>query len=86
MLRVQVTDGERIVWIVADTYTHPAQLDRPEWCSAFDMLREEAIATRRATREQAERDGIALLASHFPPTAGVIVTESDRWVWGVEAR
>jgi len=81
MLRVQVSDEAGAVWIVADTFTHPAQIDQPEWCSAFDLDREQAIATRRATRERAEREGIALLASHFPPLAGRIVSEHGRTLW-----
>lgn len=81
MLRIQLTSAEGAVWIVADTFTHPAQIDRPEWCSAFDMDREQAIATRRATTERAEREGIALLASHFLPVAGTLVREHGRLLW-----
>lgn len=82
MVRVEITDGERALWIVADTFTHPVQVAEPDWCSAFDMIRELAVATRRATIDTAARGGIALLAAHFPPPfAGTLERDAERWVW-----
>ncbi|MFN3338020.1 MAG: MBL fold metallo-hydrolase, partial [Thermomicrobium sp.] len=36
MLRVELDDGTTRLWLVADVFTHPAQVARTEWCSAFD--------------------------------------------------
>ncbi len=81
MLRIEIDDAERPVWIVADTFTHPAQVDRPAWCSAFDMDRTRAIATRHTTIAAALSRRIVLLASHFPPTAGIFADMSGRLLW-----
>ncbi|GBD22115.1 N-acyl homoserine lactonase [bacterium HR28] len=81
MLRVELDDGTTRLWLVADVFTHPAQAARTEWCSAFDMIPELAIATRKAIVERATVEGIQILASHFPPVPGRLHQDgaSIRW-------
>ncbi len=81
MLRVELDDGTTRLWLVADAFTHPAQITRTEWCSAFDMMPELAIATRKAIKERAVREGIEVMATHFPPVRGRLLQDgpSTRW-------
>lgn len=80
-LALEVGDGTDRVRLVADAFTHPAQVARPTWCSAFDMDRPQAIATRERLIEEAVSQGVRVLASHFPPVPGRIVREGESAVW-----
>lgn len=81
LLRVELGDATSAVWLVADVFTHPAQITYPEWCSAFDMIPDTAIATRKVVIERATTEGIQILASHFPPVPGRLHQDgaSIRW-------
>ncbi|SDW87720.1 hypothetical protein SAMN05444336_102601 [Albimonas donghaensis] len=48
-----------------DAIHSPAQLRRPDWCSAFCADREQAVATRIALLEDAHADGALILPAHL---------------------
>ncbi|MBR28309.1 MAG: MBL fold metallo-hydrolase [Rhodobacteraceae bacterium] len=48
-----------------DAIHSPAQLRRPDWCSAFCADRDQAVATRIALLEDAHADGALILPAHL---------------------
>lgn len=48
-----------------DAIHSPAQLRRPDWCSAFCADRDQAAATRIALLEDAHADGALILPAHL---------------------
>lgn len=73
--------GERLLHIV-DAAHHPMQLAHPDWSPRFDLQPELAAQTRKALFERAAREGLLVLAYHFPfPGLGYIRTEDGQWRW-----
>jgi glyoxylase-like metal-dependent hydrolase (beta-lactamase superfamily II) len=56
--------GERAL-ITGDLAHHPAQVDRTEWCSAFDVDRPKTAETRANVFAQLDADGIPVAFCHF---------------------
>ena len=66
------SSGERAI-ITGDLAHHPAQLDRIEWCSAFDADSRTTTETRRKVFDQAEADGLITAFCHFPEPFGKLM-------------
>ncbi len=64
------SQGERLLW-AADTFLHPLNVSHPEWCAAFDLRPDEAIATRQRVLAWAADEGPLLHGAHFPGRASV---------------
>ncbi|MEX0801283.1 MAG: MBL fold metallo-hydrolase [Dehalococcoidia bacterium] len=63
---VVASAGEKAI-ITGDLAHHPAQVDRPEWCSGFDSDPQTAIASRTKVLDQLESEGVVARINHFPP-------------------
>lgn len=75
------SEGEEALY-VGDAILHPAQVAHPEWPFVFDLDRERASSTRRELVEWAERDGMRLMACHFPdPHVGQVTREGNLHSW-----
>lgn len=73
--------GEALLHIV-DAVIHPIHVERPDWYTAFDLLPEQTVVTRRRLLEQAAVRHLMVLALHFPfPCLGHIGKQRDRWQW-----
>jgi glyoxylase-like metal-dependent hydrolase (beta-lactamase superfamily II) len=81
MMRVVLRGTPSSLWLVADTFTHPAQVTEPTWCSAFDMDRSQAIATRFEVLGRAHEEDALVMASHFPTIPGRIRQENGSFRW-----
>lgn len=78
---VIVQSGHEAVLIAADALHHPAQVDRPEWHTKFDVDVDQGIETRKRIIRRAETDGLWLAASHFPAAFGRVVKDGSRRSW-----
>lgn len=73
--------GEKAI-ITGDLAHHPAQVDRTEWCSGFDIDPAQAVAIRRKVFDQLEADGLLAAICHFPDTGfGHLVRLQGKRVW-----
>jgi hypothetical protein len=73
--------GERVL-ITGDLAHHPAQLDHPEWCSAFDIDHPKTAETRANVFAQLEADGILTAFCHFPDAPfGRLIRLGTKRVW-----
>ena len=73
--------GERAL-ITGDLAHHPAQVDRTDWCSAFDIDPRQTADTRAKLFAQLEADGIKVAFCHFPEAPfGQLVRAGSRRIW-----
>lgn len=63
---VLVNSGGEKVLIAGDLAHHPAQVDRPEWSSGFDMDGTLASATRKKMLDRLVEEGHVAAFCHFP--------------------
>jgi len=73
--------GERLLCI-SDAVLHPIHLEHPDWYPAFDLLREQAMATRRQLMDRAAAQKALVLGFHFPfPGLGHVIQKGKGWQW-----
>jgi glyoxylase-like metal-dependent hydrolase (beta-lactamase superfamily II) len=77
-----ITSESKRAIIVGDAIAHPAQVEHPEWGSAFDFDGETALRTRNQLLDRIEAEGLTLTACHFPePGFGRVVRLEGRRCW-----
>ena len=73
--------GEHLLFL-ADAALHPIHLEEPEWHPVFDLLPEDAAATKRRLLDRAAADHALVHAFHFPfPGLGHVRRRGGGWVW-----
>ncbi len=67
----------------ADTVIYPLHLEHPDWVPVFDMLPEQAAASKRRIFDRASAEHWLVMAQHFPPfpSLGRIEKRGEGWVW-----
>lgn len=75
------SDGERAV-VTGDVAHFPAQVERIEWCAAFDMDHPTTTETRRKLFAQLEEDGVIAGFCHFPEAPfGKLIRSEGKRIW-----
>lgn len=66
---------------VSDAVLHPLHLEHPEWTPVFDMLPEQASASKHRIFDRAAEDDALVFAHHFPPfpNLGHVLKEEQGW-------
>jgi glyoxylase-like metal-dependent hydrolase (beta-lactamase superfamily II) len=81
-IALAISSGEQQLIHMADTVLHPILMEHPEWSPSFDLLREQAAATKRRILDRAAVDRSLVLAFHFPfPGLGNVIPKGDAWQW-----
>jgi glyoxylase-like metal-dependent hydrolase (beta-lactamase superfamily II) len=78
---VLISSGRQQLLFVGDAIFHPAQFERPDWVSAFDLERQEAIDTRRKLLDRATADRCVLAAFHLPGAMGTAERTRSTYHW-----
>jgi glyoxylase-like metal-dependent hydrolase (beta-lactamase superfamily II) len=60
------SDGEQLLHI-SDVVLYPLHLEHPEWVPVFDILPEEAAASKHRIFDRAAEQQALVFAHHFPP-------------------
>lgn len=77
-----ITSGDQQLLHMADTVLHPILMEHPEWQPSFDLIPDQAAATKRRILDRAAADQALTLAFHFPfPGLGRVVQEGAAWRW-----
>jgi glyoxylase-like metal-dependent hydrolase (beta-lactamase superfamily II) len=77
-----ISSGDQQLLHMADTVLHPILMEHPEWYPAFDLMQEQAAATKRQILDRAAADQMLALAFHFPfPGLGRVVAKGNGWQW-----
>jgi len=74
--------GEQLVHI-SDAVLYPLHLEHPEWTPVFDMLTEQASASKHRIFNLAAEEDALVFAHHFPPfpNLGHIRKQEQGWRW-----
>jgi glyoxylase-like metal-dependent hydrolase (beta-lactamase superfamily II) len=77
-----VSGGERLLH-VSDAVLYPLHLEYPEWTPVFDMLPEQASASKRRIFDLAAEEDALIFAHHFPPfpNLGHVRKREQGWRW-----
>src|SRR5215213_1404509 len=76
------SDGERLLHI-SDAVLYPLHLEHPEWTPVFDMLPEQASASKRRIFDLAAEEDALVFAHHLPPfpSVGHVRKGEQGWRW-----
>jgi glyoxylase-like metal-dependent hydrolase (beta-lactamase superfamily II) len=76
------SEGEQLLH-VSDAVLYPLHLEHPEWTPVFDMLPEQASASKRRIFDRAAEDDAMVFAHHFPPfpNLGHVRKKEQGWRW-----
>lgn len=74
--------GQRLLYI-GDAVLHPLHLAHPDWLPIFDILPEEAAASKRRIFDQAAAGRTLVLGQHFSPfpSLGYVHKNGSGWQW-----
>ncbi|MFQ5793676.1 MAG: MBL fold metallo-hydrolase [Candidatus Bipolaricaulia bacterium] len=74
--------GEQLLHI-SDAVLYPLHLEHPEWIPVFDILPEEAAASKHRILDRAAQGKALVFAHHFPPfpNLGHVVKQGEGWQW-----
>jgi glyoxylase-like metal-dependent hydrolase (beta-lactamase superfamily II) len=76
-----VRSGTAAVLCWGDVANHPAQVGRPDWGPASDVLPQVARATRRRLLERVETEAMWLAPAHFPEPFGTLSRDGGGRRW-----
>ena len=76
------SEDERLLH-VSDAVLYPLHLERPEWTPVFDILPEQASASKRRIFDRAAEEEALVFAHHFPPfpNLGYDRKQEQGWRW-----
>ena len=76
------SQGEQLLY-TGDTVLHPLHLEHPDWLPVYDILPEQAAASKRRIFDYAASTGSWVLGQHFPPfpNLGHVVKQGSGWEW-----
>ena len=68
---------------VSDAVLYPLHLEYPQWTPVFDILPEQAAASKRRVFDRAAEEDALVFAHHFPPfpNLGHVRKAEQGWRW-----
>jgi glyoxylase-like metal-dependent hydrolase (beta-lactamase superfamily II) len=80
---VQVSSGRERLYYVSDTVLYPLHLEHPDWVPVYDIMPDQAAASKRAVFDRVASENAWVVGQHFPPfpSLGHVVKTSDGWEW-----
>jgi glyoxylase-like metal-dependent hydrolase (beta-lactamase superfamily II) len=73
---IELDDGRRRAVMSGDVVHHPVQIERPDWCSEFDLDQQPARQTREALLERVADTGTVLMGAHFAGPSALLIESS----------
>jgi glyoxylase-like metal-dependent hydrolase (beta-lactamase superfamily II) len=82
-MAVRVSSGKEQLFYVGDTVIHPLHLEQPDWTPIYDILPEEAAASKHQIFDRAAAEKALVIGQHFPPfpSLGTVVKNGKGWQW-----
>jgi glyoxylase-like metal-dependent hydrolase (beta-lactamase superfamily II) len=80
---VSVSSGDERLLHIGDTAVHPLHLEHPDWYPIYDILPQEAAASKRWIFDQAATEKVLVIGQHFSPfpSLGTVIHKGDGWLW-----
>ena len=81
-MAVEVASGPDRLLVLSDTILHPIHVEQPGWNTVYELLPDQAIATRHRLLRRAAEQRVLVAAFHLPfPGIGRIETTNRGWHW-----
>jgi glyoxylase-like metal-dependent hydrolase (beta-lactamase superfamily II) len=80
---VSVSSGNEQLLYTGDAVLHPLHLEHPDWLPIYDLLPEEAAASKRRIFDRAAAEKAQVMGQHFAPfpSLGTVVKNGEGWQW-----
>jgi glyoxylase-like metal-dependent hydrolase (beta-lactamase superfamily II) len=82
-IALSIASGGEQLLHVSDAVLYPLHLEHPEWTPVFDILPEQAAASKRRIFDLAAEEEALVFAHHFPPfpNLGHVRKQEQGWRW-----
>jgi glyoxylase-like metal-dependent hydrolase (beta-lactamase superfamily II) len=80
---VTISSAGKQLWYTGDVVLHPLHLEHPDWLPIYDILSEQAAASKQRIFDRAAEQGVLVLGQHFHPfpSLGYVSREGEGWRW-----
>ena len=80
---VEISSADGLLFYVSDTALHLLHLEHPDWHPIYDILPDEAAASKRRIFDRAAAKGALIMGQHFAPfpSLGTVVKSGEGWQW-----
>lgn len=80
---VSVASGDERLFYIADTVLHPLHAEQPNWTPVYDILPDEAAASKQRIFERAAQERVLVMGQHFHPfpSLGYVTKHGEGWHW-----
>lgn len=82
-LALEIFSRDATLLHISDVVLHPLHLEHPEWVPVFDMLPDEAAASKQRIFDCAAEEEMLVFGHHFPPfpSVGHVHRHGAGWRW-----
>jgi glyoxylase-like metal-dependent hydrolase (beta-lactamase superfamily II) len=82
-IALSISSGGEQLLHISDVVLYPLHLEYPDWTPVFDILPEQAAASKRRIFDQAAATNALVFAHHFPPfpNLGHVTKQAVGWQW-----
>jgi glyoxylase-like metal-dependent hydrolase (beta-lactamase superfamily II) len=82
-IAVEVASAGKVLLYIGDAAVHPLHLKHPDWAPIYDILPEQAAASKRRIFDGAAARKALVLGQHFPPfpSLGTVMANGEGWRW-----
>ncbi len=80
---VSISSGDEQLLYIGDAVLHPLHLEHPDWIPIYDIMPEQAAASKRQIFDRAAEEKALVIGQHFPPfpSLGYVVKRGEGWGW-----
>jgi glyoxylase-like metal-dependent hydrolase (beta-lactamase superfamily II) len=78
-----ISSGDEQLLYIGDTVLYPLHLEYPDWTPVYDIVPEQAAASKRRIFDRAAEEKSLVIGQHFPPfpSLGYVVKRGEGWGW-----
>jgi glyoxylase-like metal-dependent hydrolase (beta-lactamase superfamily II) len=78
-----ISSGDERLLYIGDTVLYPLHLEYPDWTPVYDIVPEQAAASKRRIFDRAAEEKSLVIGQHFPPfpSLGYVVKRGEGWGW-----
>ena len=81
-MALAISSGSKQLLCISDALLYPIHMEQADWYPAFDLVREQAMVTKRQLMDRAAAEKALVLAFHFPfPGLGHVIQREKGWQW-----
>src|SRR5829696_7989287 len=80
---LSITSDREELLHISDVVLYPLHLEHPDWVPVFDILPDEAAASKRRIFDRSAEQQALVFAHHFPPfpNLGHVRKQETGWLW-----